>query len=95
MRNRFYKFRIAVLFVGLFLALLCQVELAPAEGLPVPSDSGPGGASHGTALCAQSLMTSTALLVYFCIITPVATVALGNPAPEHPLPFYRPPCPTA
>jgi hypothetical protein len=95
MRNRSHKLRIVILFVGLFLAVLCQVELAPAEGLPVPSESGPGGASHGTALCAQSLMTSTALLVYFCIITPVAAVALGNPAPEHTLPFYRPPCPTA
>ena len=83
-----------MLFVGLFLALLCQVEFAPVEGLPVPSESRSGGASHGTALCAQSLMTSTVLLAYFCIITPVAAVALGNPAPEHTLPFYRPPCPT-
>jgi len=85
-----------MLFVGLCLALLCQVELSPATGFLVPSASGSGGESHGTALCAQSLMTSTAyVLAYFCLITPVAAVALGKPVPEHTLPFYRPPCPTA
>lgn len=85
-----------MLFVGLFLALLCQVGLSPSAGLPVLSESGSGSESHGMAMCPQSLMIAPAyLLAYFCLITPVAAVAPDKPAQEHTLPCYQPPRPTA
>lgn len=86
-----------MLFVGLFLVLLCQVGLSPSEGLHVPFESGPGAASHGMATCGQSpLMASpTPLVTSPNIITPVVVVILGTPSQGYTLPFYRPPRPTA
>lgn len=93
MGNRAHRLRFAILFVGIFLALVCQVELSPEERLHKPSENGPDASSDGVVICAPNpLMASTvSLVVYPCIITAFVAVVLGAPAQGHTLPLYRPP----
>ncbi len=93
MHNSVYSVKIAMLFVGLFFALLCQIGLPLAEGLPVHADSEPVDGAHGSALCVHSpLLISTApLLAYSHFTTSIAIDVRGVVTPGYSLPFYRPP----
>ena len=96
MHNSVHSVKIALL-VAFLLALLCQVGLLLAEGLPVHADSESVDGANSSAFCARSpLVISTApLLAYLHIITPIAVDVRGNPTPGYTLPFYRPPRLTA
>jgi hypothetical protein len=95
MQNRAHKFGVAILFGGLFLALVCQV-VAPSAGLHGLPESGSGPAFHGLAVCQSPLLMPTASLVYPPhVMAAIAAGVLGEPTPGHTLPFYRPPRSTA
>jgi hypothetical protein len=49
MHNSVHSVKIAILLVAFLLALLCQVGLLLAEGLPVHADSEPVDGAHSSA----------------------------------------------
>ncbi len=97
MCNRTHRFRAVLLCAGLCLAMVCQADFFPSDGLLAPAESGPGDVSHAMALCAHNpLLTSMIPRVeYPRLITPLAVVVVGALTQVYTLPFYRPPRPIA
>ena len=97
MRHRTHRLRVAMLFAGLCLAVVCQADLFPSDGLLVPAASGPGDVSHATALCAHHPLLTSMIprLASPRLITPLAVVVVGALTQVYTLPFYRPPRPIA
>ncbi len=86
-----------MLLAGLCLAVVCQADLFPSDGLLVPTESGPGDVSHATALCAHNALLTSMIprVEYPSLITPLAVVVVGALTPGYTRPFYRPPRPMA